>query len=82
MQVKIKQRSQKLNSFKEIVKKTVNFKVKAAFRSYSYTCNTNQHCFWDSRSSAVQLSTQGQPIKDLQVEKLKLRSQEQKVSAI
>ena len=32
MQVEMKQRNQKLDSFKEIVKKAVNVKAKAAFR--------------------------------------------------
>ena len=45
MQVEIEQRSQELNSFKEIVKKAVDTKAKAAFRPHSYACNTDQHWF-------------------------------------
>ena len=41
MQVEIEQYGQELNSFEEIVKKTVNAKTKAAFRPFFYACNTN-----------------------------------------
>ena len=81
MQVKIKQRSQKLNSFEEIVKKAVDVKAKTAFRPCSFTRNINQHCLQGRRPSATKTSTQGQPMKDPQVEKPKPKSQEQKALA-
>ena len=74
VQVKMEQRGQKLNSFKEIVEKAVNAKAKAALRPCSYTCNTNKDCFWDNWPSAAKTSTQGQPMKDPWVKKPKPRS--------
>ena len=44
VQVKIEQRSQELDSFTKIVKKSVNVEAKAVFRPRSYDYNTDQHC--------------------------------------
>ena len=41
VQVKIEQRVQELDSFKEIVKKAINAEAKATLRPCSYTCNTD-----------------------------------------
>ena len=52
----MKQRSQELDSFKELVEKTVDAKAKAAFWPRSYTRKTNQHCFrssWPSVAKAI-----------------------------
>ena len=81
LRVEIEQCGWELDSFKEIVEKTVNIKAKAPFRPRSYACDINQHCFRDSRPSAAKTSTQGQSMKDSRVEKPKPRSQEQKPSA-
>ena len=59
MQVEMKQRGQELNSFEEIVQKTVDAKAKAALRPRSYICNTNQYYLRGSRLSAAKTSTQG-----------------------
>ena len=81
MQVKMEQRGRELNSFKEIVEKTVDAKAKAALRPRSYARNTNQHCLWGSWPFAAKTSAQGQPIKDPQIKKSKPKSQKKKVSA-
>ena len=77
----MEQRGQELNSFEEIVKKTVNAKAKATFKPRSYACNTNQHCFQGSRPSAAKISTQGQLMKNPRVEELKPKSLKRKISA-
>ena len=41
MQVEIEQRGQKFDTFKEIVKKAVNAKAKAALRLCFYVCSIN-----------------------------------------
>ena len=41
VKVEIDQRGQKLNSFKEVVKKAINAKAKTAFRPRSYACKTD-----------------------------------------
>ena len=71
VRVEIEQCSQELNSFKELVEKTVDAKAKAALCPRSYTCKTDQHCLRGSRPSAAKASTQGQPIKDPRVKGLK-----------
>ena len=76
MQVKIEQRGQKLDNFKEIVKKAIDAKAKAAFRLCSYAYDTNQHYLWGNWPLAAKTNIRGQPMKDPQVEKLKPRSQE------
>ena len=81
MRVEMEQRGRELDSFKEIVKKTVNAKAKAALMPCSYARNTDQHCFQGSWPSAAKTSIQGKPIKDPRVEKPKPRSQEQKISS-
>ena len=48
MGVEIEQQGQELNNFKELVKKAVDAKVKAALRLCSYTCKINQYYFQDS----------------------------------
>ena len=55
----MEQRSQKLDSFKKIVKKAVNAKVKAVFRSRFYACKTNQHYFQDTWPAAIKANIQG-----------------------
>ena len=75
IRVKMEQRGRELNSFEELVEKTVETKAKAALRPRSYACETNQHCLQDSQSSAAKSSIQGQPIKDARVEKPKSRPQ-------
>ena len=54
----MEQRGQELDSFEEIVEKTVNAKAKAALRPRSYTCKTDQHCLRGSRPSAAKTSAQ------------------------
>ena len=75
VRVEIEQCGQELNSFEELVKKTVDGKAKAVCQPRSYVCKTNQHCFWGSRPSAAKASTLGQPMKDSRVEEPK-KSQE------
>ena len=82
IQLEREQRGQELDSFKEIVKKTVDAKVKAALKPCSYTCNTHQDYFRGSRLAVTKTSTQGQSKKDLRVEKPKRRSQKQKTLAL
>ena len=57
--VKMEQRGRELNSFEELVKKTVNAKAKAALWPRSYACKTDQHCLRGSQPSAVKTNTQG-----------------------
>ena len=78
--VKMEQRGQEPNSFKEVVKKAVDAEAKVVFGPRSYACKTDQHCFWGSRPSAGKTSTQGQPMKDPRVEKPK-KPQELKAPA-
>ena len=73
VRVEMKQRGQELDSFKELVKKAVDAKAKAAFQPRFYACKTDQHCLWGNRPSAAKTSTQGQPMKDPRVEKPKSR---------
>ena len=40
----MEQRGQELNSFEELVEKTVDAKAKAALRPRFFVCKTNQHC--------------------------------------
>ena len=82
MRVEIEQCSQELNSFEELVKKTVNAKAKATLRPRSYACKTNQYCFRVSQLSAAKTSTQGQLIKNPRVKEPKSRPQESKVPAL
>ena len=44
VRVKIEQQGQEFDSFKELVEKTVNAKVKATLPPYFYTCKTDQYC--------------------------------------
>ena len=71
----MKQRSQKLDSFKKIVEKAVDAKAKAIFRPCSYACDTDQYYLQGSWPSAAKTNIHGQSMKDLQVEKPKPRSQ-------
>ena len=57
MRVEIKQHGQEPNSFKDLVKKTVNVEVKAALWPHFYARITDQHCLWGSRPSAAKAST-------------------------
>ena len=81
VQVEIEQYGQKLDSFKETVKKAVVAKGKAVFKPCSYACDINQHCLQSSWPSAAKTSTQGQPMKNSRIEEPKPRSQEQKALA-
>ena len=56
VRVEIEQRDRELDSFEELVKETVDAEAKAIFRSRSYTCKTNQHCFRNSCPSAAKAS--------------------------
>ena len=78
----MEQRGRELDSFKKIVKKTVDAKTKTALRPRSYACNTNQHFFWGSRPSAAKTSTQGQSMKDKWVGEPNPRSHKQKALAL
>ena len=81
VRVKIEQRGWELNSFEELVKKTVNVETKATLWPCSYARKTDQHCFWRSRPSAAKASIQNQPMKDQRVEKPKSRRKESKAPA-
>ena len=58
IKVEMEQRGQELNSFKELVKKTVDVKANAPLRPCFYACKTDQHCLWGSRPSAAKANTQ------------------------
>ena len=81
LRVEIEQRGWELDSFEELVKKTVNAEAKASLRPRSYARKTDQHCFQDSWPSAVKASTQGQLMKDPKIKKTKFRPQESKTLA-
>ena len=57
VRVKIEQRGRELNSFKELVKKAVDAKAKAALRPRFHACKTNQHCLRSSQPSTAETST-------------------------
>ena len=80
LRVKIEQRSRELDSFKELVKKAVDAKVKAALRPRFYICKIDQYCHRGSWLSAAKTNSQGQPMKDQRVEKPKSRPQKLKAS--
>ena len=82
VRVKMKQRGQKLDSFKELVEKAVDAEAKAALRPCSYARKTNEYCFRGSWPSAAKSSTQGQSMKDLRVKEPKSRPQELKALAL
>ena len=72
-----------LENFVQIVKKAVVAKVKANLRPRAITCNIDQQCHWGSWSANTnaakasnQGNSQGQPIKDPQVEEPKAQSPE------
>ena len=67
----MEQGGRELNSFEELVKKTVNVEAKAALRPRSYACKTDQHFLRGSQLLAAKGSTQGQPMKDLMVKEPK-----------
>ena len=73
VKVEIEQQSQKLNSFKELVKKAVDAKVKTDLWPRFYACKTNPHFFQGSQLSAGKASIQGQPMQDQRVKKPKSR---------
>ena len=81
VRVEMEQRGRELDSFKELVKKTVDTKAKAALRPRSYACETDQHCLRGSQPSAAKANTQGQPIKNQRVKKLKSKPQKSKALA-
>ena len=73
IRVEMEQRDRELNSFKELVEKTVDAEAKAALRPCFYTRKTDQYCLRGSRPSAAKASIQGQLIKDPKVEEPKSR---------
>ena len=73
MRVEMEQGSQELDSFEELVEKAVNAEAKAVLRPHSYARKTDQHRLRGSRPSAAKTSTQGQPMKDLRVKKIRSR---------
>lgn len=76
MRVEIDQRNRELNSFDEIVEKTVDAKVKATLRPRSYTCKTDQYCARNSYHAAIKFYIQASLMKDLRVKESKARTQE------
>ena len=74
MQVKIKQRGQKLDNIEKIVKKTVDIKFKTTLRPCFYSYNSKQHYFKGSQPLFAKTSIYAQLIKDSKVQKLKPRS--------
>ena len=82
VRVEMEQRGRELDSFEELVEKTVDAKAKAALRPRSYVRKTDQHCLWGSRPSAAKANTQGQPMKDPRVEEPKSKPQESKAPAL
>ena len=58
VKVEMEQRGQELDSFKKLVKKSVNTKAKATIRPHFYACKTDQHCFEEIRPSAAKASLQ------------------------
>ena len=68
----MEQRGQELNSFKQLVKKTVDTKVSAAIKPRSYARETDQHCLQNSCTAATKANTHGQSIKNSKIEKSKL----------
>ena len=81
VKVEMKQHGRELDSFKDLIKKAVNAKAKAALQLRLYAYKTDQHCLRDSQPSAAKTSTQGQLMKDLKVEKPKSRPQKLKAPA-
>ena len=81
VRVKIEQRGQELNSFKELVKKTVDVEAKTALQPRSYACETDQNPLRGNRLLVAKASTKGQPMKDPKVKKSKSRTQESKTPA-
>ena len=77
----MQQRSRELDSFEELVEKTVDTEAKAALRPRSYARKTDQYCFQSSRPLVAKASTQGQPMKNLRVEEPKSRPQKSKAPA-
>ena len=73
IRVEMEQRGQELNSFEELVKKTIDAKAKAALRPCSYAREIDEHYFRSSWPSAAKASTQCQPMKDPRVKKPKSR---------
>ena len=57
VRVEIEQRGRELDSFEEIVEKTVDAKAKAALRPRFYACKTDQHCLRGSRPAIAKAST-------------------------
>ena len=62
---------QELNSFEEIVKKTIDAKNKATFRPCFYARKIDQHWLWGSWAVGTKAGNQSQPIKDSRFEKPK-----------
>ena len=53
----MEQRGQELDSFEELVEKTVDAEVKAALWPRSYARETDQYCLRGTRPSAAKAST-------------------------
>ena len=78
----MEQCGQELNSFEEIIEKTVDAKAKATFRPRSYACKTDQHYIRGSWPFAAKANTQSQLVKDPKVKEPKSRTQKLKVPAL
>ena len=59
VRVEMEQCGRELNSFEELIEKTVDAEAKAALQPRSYARKTNQYCFRGSRPSAAKANTQG-----------------------
>ena len=63
-----------LESFDQMIKKTVNAEAKSAFRPRSSTKEMNQHCPQGNQpANSTIAKSQGSAMKDAQMEKLKVR---------
>ena len=82
VRVEMEQRGQELNTFEELVKKTVDAEAKATFQPHCYARKTDQYCLWSSQPSTAKTTTQNQPMKDPKVEEPKSRSQKSKALAL
>ena len=78
----MEQRGRKLDSFKELIKKAVNAKAKAALRPRSYARKTDQHCLQSSWPSTAKASIQSQPMKGPRFKKPKSKPQKLKAPAL
>ena len=70
----LEHRNLELESFNQIVKKTVNAEAKSALRPHSSTKKMDQHYLWGNRpANSTVAKSQGSAMKDLQTEEPKVR---------